>query len=210
MNEANARFLINKLLTDAGWRLVDDERGRANVRPEMRNEGGVADYVLKDKSDFPLCVLEAKEELKHPLTGKEQSRKYAQSLNCRYVILSNSIHHYLWDIENGSPTVIQKFSTQEQLELSKLHFNPPRQEDEDIGVDYIAQTQLPNFEKNPDYLNKATRDAFIKDNKLRLLRDYQLRAVKAVQRGVAEGKDRFLLEMATGTGKTLTSLVGRK
>ena len=37
------------------------------------------------------------------------------------------------------------------------------------------------------------------------MRDYQLEALKAVQSSISEGKDRFLLEMATGTGKTLTS-----
>ena len=37
------------------------------------------------------------------------------------------------------------------------------------------------------------------------LRDYQLRAVHTLQRSVEEGNDRFLFEMATGTGKTLTA-----
>ena len=42
-------------------------------------------------------------------------------------------------------------------------------------------------------------------NSLRFLRDYQLRAVHALQRSVQDGNDRFLFEMATGTGKTLTA-----
>jgi len=42
-------------------------------------------------------------------------------------------------------------------------------------------------------------------NKLRFLRPYQLQAVQALQRAVNDGKDRFLFEMATGTGKTLTT-----
>ena len=37
------------------------------------------------------------------------------------------------------------------------------------------------------------------------MRDYQLKAVHALQRSVQEGNDRFLFEMATGTGKTLTA-----
>ena len=37
------------------------------------------------------------------------------------------------------------------------------------------------------------------------MRYYQLEAVKSVQKAVKDGKTRFLLEMATGTGKTLTS-----
>mgnify|MGYP003314125407 CR=1 FL=1 len=74
-----------------------------------------------------------------------------------------------------------------------------------IGIDYIAQTQLPKFDQNPDYLDERKREDFLRNNKLRLLRDYQLKSVKAVQSGISEGKDRFLLEMATGTGKTLIS-----
>ena len=61
-----------------------------------------------------------------------------------------------------------------------------------------------NFQNNPEYKNESTRDSFIEKNKLRILRDYQLEALKAVQSSF-EGKDRFLLEMATGTGKIFTS-----
>ncbi len=204
MSEANARIIIDKLLRESDWVLSGDD-GVVNVDTEMQNQAGFADYVLKDSSDFPLCIIEAKKELVSPLVGKEQARGYAESLNCRFVILSNGVSHYFWDIEQGSPTVVDIFPSQEQLELRKTKFNPPRQEVEEIGVDYIAQTQLPNFDQNPDYLDERKRDDFLRNNKLRLLRDYQLKAVRAVQSGIAEGKDRFLLEMATGTGKTLTS-----
>ena len=204
MSEANARIIINRLLRESDWVLSGDD-GVVNVDTEMQNQAGFADYVLKDSSDFPLCIIEAKKELVSPLVGKEQARGYAVSLNCRFVILSNGVSHYFWDIEQGSPAVIDIFPSQEQLELRKTNFNPPRQEVEEIGVNYIAQTQLPKFDQNPDYLDERKREDFLRNNKLRLLRDYQLMAVKSVQNGIAEGKDRFLLEMATGTGKTLTS-----
>lgn len=204
MSEANARIIIDKLLRDSDWVLSGDD-GIVNVDTELQNASGFADYVLKDSSDFPLCVIEAKKALVSPLVGKEQARAYAESLNCRFVILSNGVTHYFWDIESGSPTVIDVYPSQLQLELRKNKFNPPRNEVEDIGVGYIANTQLPNYHQHPDYLNEQTRTDFLISNKLRLLRDYQLRAVKAVQSSIAEGKDRFLLEMATGTGKTLTS-----
>ncbi len=204
MTEANARIKINKLLEEADW-ILPGGKGVVNVDTEMQNKAGFADYVLKDSDDFPICVIEAKKELISPLVGKEQARGYAESLNCRFIILSNGVSHYFWDIEQGNPTVIDIFLSQKQMELRKEKFNPPRGNDETIDVDYIAQTQLPKFEQNPDYLNEKKRDEFIRNNKLRLLRDYQLKAVKAVQSNIAEGKDRFLLEMATGTGKTLTS-----
>ena len=204
MTEANTRIKIDKLLRESDWVLSGDD-GVVNVDTEMQNKAGFADYVLKDSSDYPLCIIEAKKELISPLVGKEQARGYAESLNCRFVILSNGVRHYFWDIEQGSPAVVDIFPSQEQLELRRTHFNPPRHEIEEIDVDYIAQTQMRHFEQNPDYLDEKKRDEFLRNNKLRLLRDYQLRAVKAVQSRIAEGKDRFLLEMATGTGKTLTS-----
>lgn len=43
------------------------------------------------------------------------------------------------------------------------------------------------------------------ERNLRIMRYYQLAAVKSIQRAVKEGKTRFLFEMANGTGKTLTS-----
>lgn len=204
MNEPNSRIVIDKLLRESDWILFGDE-GAANVALEVQNEAGVADYVLKDSNDFPLCVIEAKNELLSPLEGKEQARRYAESLNCRFVILSNGVSHYFWDMEQGNPTIIGALPSQEQLELRRANFNPSRQKVEDIGVDYIAQTQHPKFDQNPDYLDDKKREEFLRNNKLKLLRDYQLKAVKAVQSGIVEGKDRFLLEMATGTGKTLTS-----
>ncbi len=204
MSEANARIIIDKLLRESDWVLSGDD-DVVNVETEMQNQSGFADYVLKDRSDFPLCIIEAKKELISPLVGKEQAHSYAESLNCRFVILSNGVSHYFWDIEQGSPTVVDVFPTQEQLELRKSHFNPPRQEFEEIGIDYIAKTQDPKFDQHPDYLDEDKKSDFLRKNKLRLLRDYQLEAVKAVQSSIAEGKDRFLLEMATGAGKTLTS-----
>ena len=204
MTEANARIIIDRLLRESDWVLSGDD-GVVNVDTEMQNQAGFADYVLKDSSDFPLCIIEAKKELVSPLVGKEQARGYPELLNCRFVIVFNGVSHHFWDIEQGSPTVVDIFTSQEQLELRKTNFNPPRQKVEEIGVDYIAQTQLPKFDQNPDYLDEKKQENFIRDNKLRLLRDYQLNAVKAVQRNIKEGKDRFLLEMATGTGKTLTS-----
>ena len=204
MSEANSRIIIDKLLRESGWNLPGD-KGIINVDTETRNKSGRADYVLFDSSTFPLCVIEAKNELTPPLNGKEQARDYAKSLNCRFIILSNGFQHYFWDIEQGNPTIVNSFYSQEQLELRKLNFNPPRQESETIDAFYIANTQLPNFAQNPDYIDEKRREDFLKKNKLRILRKYQLEAVQAVQKDIRNGADRFLLEMATGTGKTLTS-----
>ena len=202
--EPDARIIIDKLLREAGW-IMPGEDQPPNVTTEIKNDAGEADYILLDSRGFPLCAIEAKRSAKSPLVGKEQARGYADSLKCRFILLSNSIQHYLWDLDQGSPFVIEQFPSQAQLEMRKNEFNPPIDEHEEIENDYVTLTQFPKYKQHPDYLNEENKEDFINKNKLKFLRDYQLNAVHEVQKGIKEGKDRFLLEMATGTGKTLTS-----
>ena len=205
--EPDARIRIDKLLIDAGCKLpawAKDEE--INVKTEIKNDTGRADYVLLGSKENHLCTVEAKKTLLSPLVGKEQARGYANSLNCRFIILSNGILHYLWDLKQGNPVKIEKFPSQEDLEM-KTTFNPPRDEDEDSGIneDYLVLTQFPQYKDSPDYKNENKRNDFLKKNNLRFLRKYQLGAIKAIQSRIKKGSNRFLLEMATGTGKTTTS-----
>lgn len=216
--EAKARIKINKLLEKAGWRFFDDENGSANIslEPNVKLESndddfesvskGFVDYLLLDERGFPLIVLEAKKEEKSPLDGKEQARRYAQSQKVRFVILSNGNIHYFWDLEYGNPTIITEFPTLESIK-HKATFSPnnKRLSDEKIDENYIAITQKPNILEDPRFLDSQTRQAFITENGIRLLRPYQIRAIQALQISARDGNDRFLFEMATGTGKTLTS-----
>jgi type I restriction enzyme R subunit len=220
-NEAQARIKINRLLENAGWRFFDDENGRANIQLEQgvtitqndidafgedfeNSRLGVIDFLLLNDSGFPLCVLEAKKESKLPLDGKEQARQYAQSINVRYIILSNGNSHYFWDREKGNPYIITQFPTQESL-LDHISFTPKPEMlvNELVEDDYVAKTQKPNYANDPRYLDESQRSDFLKENGLMLLRDYQLKAVQSIQRSMNEGNSRFLFEMATGTGKTL-------
>lgn len=221
--EAHARIKINKLLEEAGWRFFDGEKGRANIVLENhvklspghldewgdnfeKSRHGFVDFLLLNEKGFPLIVLEAKSEDKHPLVGKEQARKYARSQNCRFVMLSNGNLHYFWDIEDGNPNQITAFPSPESVEGYR-RIVPDRNKlvEEPVEKDYIALTQYPRYASDPDFLNPATRDAFFEKTKVRFLRPYQVKAVKAIQEAVGEGKSRFLFEMATGTGKTLTA-----
>jgi type I restriction enzyme R subunit len=150
--------------------------------------------------------LEAKAEDKNPLVGKEQARKYAKSQNCRFVILSNGNLHYFWDLERGNPYVITSFPTPDSvIGYQKISPNPQRLVDEQVRDDYIVLTERPSYASEAAWKNEAERPGYIQTNKLRFLRPYQLKAIHALQRAVKDGKDRFLFEMATGTGKTLTA-----
>jgi type I restriction enzyme R subunit len=219
--EATARIKINNLLNAAGWRFFPEGVAPANIRLEPsvtikssdlealgenfeKASQGLIDFLLLDSKGFPLIVLEAKSEDKNPLVGKEQARKYARSLNCRFVILSNGNLHYFWDLERGNPYLITSFPTPDSvIGYHQVTPNPQRLITELVGDDYIVLTQRPNYQAEAAWRNAAERPGYIQANKLRFLRPYQLRAIHALQRAVKEGKDRFLFEMATGTGKTL-------
>jgi type I restriction enzyme, R subunit len=221
--EAIARIKINKLLEAAGWRFFAEGSAPANIRLEPsitikstdldalgddfeKTSTGFIDFLLLDGRSFPLIVLEAKSEDKNPLVGKEQARKYAKSQNCRFVILSNGNLHYFWDLERGNPYIITSFPTPESvIGYQRIVPNPQRLIEDQVAEDYIVLTQRPNYQTEAAWRNEAERPGYIQANKLRFLRPYQLNAIHALQRAVKEGKDRFLFEMATGTGKTLTA-----
>lgn len=221
--EATARIKINKLLEAAGWRFFAEESAPANIRLESnatikssdldalgenfeKTSKGFIDFLLLDTKGFPLIVLEAKSEDKSPLVGKEQARKYAKSQNCRFVILSNGNLHYFWDLERGNPYLITSFPTPDSvIGYQQITPNPQRLIEEQVGDDYIALTLRPSYQSEAAWCNEAERPDYIKANKLRFLRPYQLKAVHVLQQAVQDGKDRFLFEMATGTGKTLTA-----
>lgn len=221
--EAKARIKINKLLEDAGWRFFDDENGYANIQVEHnvkitkskinalgenfeKIKNGFVDFLLLDEKGNPFIVLEAKSEDKDPLVGKEQAREYAKSLFVKYIILSNGNMHYFWDIYKGNPQIILFFPSYKSIKESKaMNANPAKLYNEEITSDYIAVVKDSNYMNAPEYKNIKTRKQFICDNNLNFLRGYQVNALKALQNSVKAGNQRFLFEMATGTGKTLTA-----
>ncbi|HKN87887.1 MAG TPA: DEAD/DEAH box helicase family protein [Nitrospiraceae bacterium] len=223
MKEAAARIKINKLLEAAGWRFFAEGSAPANIQLEPsvtlkpqelealgdnfeKATKGFIDFLLLNEKGFPFIVLEAKAEDKNPLVGKEQARTYARAQNCRFVMLSNGNLHYFWDLERGNPSVITAFPTPDSIKgYQKTVPNPTRLIAETVGDDYIVLTQRPGYASEAAWINESERPGFIDTNGLRFLRSYQKKAISALQTAVKKEHDRFLFEMATGTGKTLTS-----
>lgn len=181
--EATARIKINRLLSDAGWRFFDDESGAANIvlEPNVKISqidldalgqdlekvtNGFVDFLLLDERGKPLVVLEAESEGKNPLSAKEHARKYARSQNARFVILSNGNIHYLWDLEQGNPVVVSKFPSPKEIG-NHYAFTPDagRLGGEQVGLDYIALTQMPSYTQEAAWKVEAERASFI-ENKL--------------------------------------------
>jgi type I restriction enzyme R subunit len=179
--EAFSRVLIDQALQDSGWDLLDPRQ----VRFEMQGANGRADYVLLG-AHGPLCVLEAKREDLDPYDAKEQARGYAENLRAPFVILSNGKEHWFWNYARADQRDayrIERLPSLADLERLRLkNLQPPRP----LMTEIIG----------PNYLKPFKSDI--------TLRRYQIAAIDAVaQQFDRNSTRRFLLEMATGTGKTL-------
>lgn len=216
--EAQARIKINKMLENSWWRFLDEWDKKANIDVETNIKisevwedfehikDGFIDYLLLDDKWFPICVLEAKSEDKDPLVWKEQARVYANTENVRFIILSNGNIHYFWDKEKWNPTRVSHVPTLEALEdLDGFKPNQSKIIDEKIESDYIALTQNPRYAEDPRRNDESKRWDYLAEKWYRLFRKYQLDAIKSIQNAIKKWENRFLWEMATGTGKTLSA-----
>lgn len=221
--EAGARIKINRLLEASGWRFEDGPDGKANIELEagvkyselgddlenaVSRSGtrGAIDFLLLDKDRKPLVVLEAKKKSIDPLSAKEQARNYARNVGARFIILSNGNIHYFWDSKHGNPETISRFPTPESISQYKQYVpNPEELATTTVDENYIIATQMPNFASDPDFKDDAKRSQFLRANNLKQMRPYQVQAIRSIQQAAKEGSQRFLFEMATGTGKTLIS-----
>jgi type I restriction enzyme, R subunit len=181
-NEAFSRILIDKALEASDWNLLDPQQ----IQFEHHSASGRADYLLKDSLGRVLCVLEAKREDLDPYDAKEQARGYAENRNAPIIILSNGREHWFWNYERADQRDayrIERLPSREDLERVRLkNLQPPRP----------LQTEV----IRPESLRPLRHDL--------LLRGYQIRALDEIAKGYDEaGRRKFLLEMATGTGKTL-------
>lgn len=220
-SEAQARITINKLLEEAGWRFLPDAQGRReNIICEHRvtkkifaphadlgkdfdhAPEGFVDYVLLNTDGRAVAVVEAKRESIDPLSAKEQARAYAESLGVNHIFLSNGLVHYYWNLRQGNPVKMSRLLPLEELgKAAEWRPDPKRLAAVTVDENYIAVSQ------DAAWLtySSADRAAVMVNKKIRLLRDYQVDAAHALQKAAAKGRDRFLFEMATGTGKTLLS-----
>ena len=142
-----------------------------------RSGSGFADYLLLDDEGAPVGLLEAKHAGIPPLSGKEQAREYADSIGVRHVLLSNGELHYHWATDSGNPVRIMALPKPSELDQIRQQVT-------------VHRSQLWNIVVDEKFLRTVT------------MRHYQVDAVNAVQESARAGRLGFLLEMATGTGKT--------
>jgi type I restriction enzyme, R subunit len=190
-----SKFITPALLA-AGWDLHAQIReevtltaGRIIVRGKLTTRGKQkrADYVLYYKSNIPIAVIEAKDASHSPGDGMQQALEYAEMLGIPFAISSNGFGFILHDktLTNGrleTELLAAELPSPEQLwKRYQLWKGVPEQQQSIVGQDYFD------------------------DGSGRAPRYYQSLAVNRVIEEIAKGKDRLLLVMATGTGKTYTA-----
>ena len=185
MNEAETRAeLIDPLLAAAGWGVVPGSRIRREYPITLgRLEGAgkrgkalTADYVLEMRNT-KLATLEAKARDKAVSEGVGQTKHYAGMLGLRFAYASNGVGIYGIDMATGEEGEIAAFPTPQEL-WDQLYAAA------NVWRDRFAA--IP-FEDRGGYFQP---------------RYYQDRAISSVLKAVADGRDRILLTLATGTGKT--------
>lgn len=207
--EALSRIKIDNLLVASGWRLLDDGENKKNVVLEQGYRVGKAtkftDYLLLDTFNRPLAVIEAK-KAEFPLkSAKAQAMEYCKQLKVNYFYLSNGVEHYFASVNDGVLHTTDEFLTQEELinltsdQTDRLELWKQNCEDT-----ILADIKIPNVKTHAKFIDISTRKEFLNNERIKLLRDYQVDAVNAIINSAKNGNSRFLLEMATGTGKTLT------
>lgn len=192
-NEADTRAdLIDPKLVNAGWGVVEGSYIRREVTiTEGRIIGGgkrasalSSDYVLEYKGR-KLAAIEAKKEALSYTEGVRQAKDYAQRLQCRFGYATNGHDIYQIDLVTGAEDLVDEFLSPEELWQLSFGAETGKPEPDYTAVWRERFAEIP-FETKGDWQPRY----------------YQENAINSVLEAVARGKDRILLTMATGTGKT--------
>ncbi len=182
MNEAETRAeYVDPKLKEAGWGEIEGSKilrefhitdGKIQTGG-LRGKPEIADYILVYKN-HKIGVIEAKAENFSITEGVAQAKAYAEKMQIDFTYSTNGKGIYEISMKNGQEGEINKFPTPEEL------WNK-------------------TYSKHNEWKEKF---ASIPDEGEYGKRYYQEIAVNNVLNSVAEEKNRVLLTMATGTGKT--------
>jgi type I restriction enzyme R subunit len=187
---------ITPALRQAGWdemlqirEEVSFTKGRIIVRGKLvtRGQAKRADYILYFKPNIPLALIEAKDNSHSVGDGMQQGLDYAAALDIPFVFSSNGDGFVFHDRTGQSATI--------ETSLALDHFPSPA----DLWARYCAWKGL-----DAEAEQIVLQDYF-DDGSGKAPRYYQVNAVNAAIEAIAKGRDRVLLVMATGTGKTYTA-----
>ncbi len=187
---------ITPALRNAGWdemvqirEEVSFTKGRIIVRGKLVSRGKAkrADYVLSYKPNVPIALIEAKDNTHAVGDGMQQALDYAETLGIPFVFSSNGDGFVFHDRTGGS--------AEKETTLALNAFPSP----DDLWARYRTWKGL-----TPEADAIVLQD-YYEDGSDKTPRYYQISAVNAAIEAIAKGRDRILLVMATGTGKTYTA-----
>ena len=194
-NEAQTRQeIIDKQLALAGWDVNDVSQCTQELDIDLVAAGvphkaeptskfdnhQFADYALLHRSK-PIAVVEAKKTSKDARVGKEQALKYSQNLqklhggDFPFIFFTNGYDNWFWEYNVYPPFKVHGYPTRDDLEWMQQR----RETRKPMSVELI----------NTDIAG----------------RDYQIAAIRSILEGIEAKRQKFLLVMATGTGKTRTA-----
>ncbi len=187
---------ITPAVKKAGWdemtqirEEVSFTKGRIIVRGKLvsRGKGKRADYILYYKPNIPIALIEAKDNTHAMGDGMQQGLDYAETLDIPFVFASNGDGFVFHDRTGVSP--------EKETTLDNESFPSPA----DLWARFRAWKGL-----TPEAEEIVLQDYF-DDGSGKTPRYYQVNAINATIEAIARGRDRVLLVMATGTGKTYTA-----
>ena len=173
-------------LYNSGWtdELILEQRnftdGKIVVvgRKARRKKAKRFDYLLRYSQNFPVAIVEAKSKYKNAADGLQQAKEYAQMLKLKFVYATNGKEIIEFDFITGIEQPVEKFPTPDELWNRLNAVEPVKEEVKDIFLKPFFA--VPNKE----------------------IRYYQRLAINAGIKAILDGRERTLLTLATGTGKT--------
>lgn len=168
---------------------VSFTKGKIIVRGKLvsRGKGKRADYILYYKPKIPIAIVEAKDNNSSVGDGIQQAIDYAETLGIPFAFSSNGDGFVLHDLTKNTNTPETNFTLD--------NFPSPST----LWEKYKTWKGLSN-EHDLTVLQDYYDDGSGKEP-----RYYQMSAINNVMEAIAKGRDRLLLVMATGTGKTYTA-----
>ena len=164
-------------------------KGRVIVRGKSvkRGEAKKVDYLLYYKPNIPIAVIEAKDNTHALGDGMQQALDYAELLDIPFAYSSNG-DGFLEHDRTGSGGPVEQ-------EIPLHQFPTP----EELWARYSAAKGF-----SPPQESIAKQE-YYDDGSGKTPRYFQLNAINRTVEAIAQGEDRILLVMATGTGKTYTA-----
>ena len=184
-NEAETRkFIIDQYLKEAGWDVTKPNTVEFKVLGMPNNKGvGYVDNVLWGSDGKPLAVVESKRTTVDATQGRQQAVLYADCLEKAYgqrplIYYTNGYEIHFWDDTQQPPRAVQGFHNRDEMHRI---------------IDRRAlRVPLTDVAINTDIAGKD--------------RPYQTLAIQSVCERFTVNQRRSLLVMATGTGKTRTTI----